>query len=247
MRNNIVDAIIEIPLNTKNKFEIDEKSGKIRLDRVLYSAMKYPVEYGYIDNTLALDGDPLDIVLISSEPTFPGCIVEARVIGYLEVIDNGHEDYKIISVVNVDPRYNEINQLDDISKFILEEIKDFFSNYKTLQNIPVEVLNYHNKEEALNIINKCQQRYKNKINTDNIKIEKIKFIIEKNCDNEYEAICNITLNNNTNINNIKIINQNEHYYLKIDKDNLSNITLDKPFLTYLEDTIIKTYLKNKKH
>ena len=127
MKNNIVDAIIEIPLNTKNKFEIDETTGKIRLDRVLYSAMNYPVEYGYIENTLALDGDPLDILLVSSAPTFPGCIVEARVIGYLEVIDNGHEDYKIISVVNVDPRYNEINTLNDMPKFILEEIKDFFS------------------------------------------------------------------------------------------------------------------------
>ena len=169
MKNNIVDAIIEIPLNTKNKFEIDETTGKIRLDRVLYSAMNYPVEYGYIENTLALDGDPLDILLVSSAPTFPGCIVEARVIGYLEVIDNGHEDYKIISVVNVDPRYNEINTLNDMPKFILEEIKDFFSNYKTLQNIPVEVLNYHDTEEALEIIENCQQRYKNKENLNRIK------------------------------------------------------------------------------
>ena len=134
MKNNIVDAIIEIPLNTKNKFEIDETTGKIRLDRVLYSAMNYPVEYGYIENTLALDGDPLDILLVSSAPTFPGCIVEARVIGYLEVIDNGHEDYKIISVVNVDPRYNEINTLNDMPKFILEEIKDF-CDYIWLENL----------------------------------------------------------------------------------------------------------------
>ena len=87
--SDIVEAIIEIPLKTKNKFERDEKTGRIRLDRVLYSAMTYPAEYGSIENTLAPDGDPLDILVSSSEPTFPGCIVEARVIGYLEVIDNG--------------------------------------------------------------------------------------------------------------------------------------------------------------
>ena len=204
MKNNIVDAIIEIPLNTKNKFEIDETTGKIRLDRVLYSAMNYPVEYGYIENTLALDGDPLDILLVSSAPTFPGCIVEARVIGYLEVIDNGHEDYKIISVVNVDPRYNEINTLNDMPKFILEEIKDFFSNYKTLQNIPVEVLNYHDTEEALEIIENCKQRYKNKENLNKVQIEKIKFFLNNNQNRNCKAICNITLNNNKNIENIKI-------------------------------------------
>lgn len=160
--NNIVEAIIEIPLKTKNKFEIDKESNRIKLDRVLYSAMSYPAEYGYIEETLALDGDPLDIVVVTSEPTFPGCIVPARVIGYLSVIDNGHKDYKLISVVDVDPRYHEINKLDDLSEFTLEEIKDFFKNYKTLQNIKVEVFDYHSAEEALELINKCKERYKKK-------------------------------------------------------------------------------------
>ena len=86
--DNVVEAIIEIPLKTKNKFEIDEVTGRIKLDRVLYSAMTYPAEYGYIEHTLSLDGDPLDILVIASEPTFPGCIVDARIIGYLHVIDN---------------------------------------------------------------------------------------------------------------------------------------------------------------
>lgn len=158
-----VDAIIEIPLKTKNKFERDEKSGRIRLDRVLYSAMTYPAEYGSIENTLALDGDPLDILVISSEPTFPGCIVEARVIGYLEVIDNGHEDYKLISVVNVDPRYNEIQELNDLSEFTLAEIKNFFENYKVLQNIHVEVKEYHSKIDALKLIEECRKRYEKEL------------------------------------------------------------------------------------
>lgn len=158
--NNIYDAIIEIPLKTKNKFEIDKKTNNIRLDRVLYSAMSYPAEYGYIPNTLELDGDPLDILVISSEATFPGCVVPAKIIGVLTLIDNGFVDHKIISVVAVDPRYNEINRLNDLSEFTLEEIKDFFSNYKTLQNIKVEVKNYEGIEKALEIIKECEERYK---------------------------------------------------------------------------------------
>ena len=157
--NNIVDAIIEIPLRTKNKFEVDEKTNRIKLDRVLYSAMTYPAEYGYIENTLAKDGDPLDILVISSEPTFPGCVVPARIIGYLSVIDNGREDYKLISVVDVDPRYNEIKCLDDLSDFTLDEIKNFFQNYKTLQNIEVKVYDYHDELSALKLISECQKRY----------------------------------------------------------------------------------------
>lgn len=102
--NNIVDAIIEIPMGTKNKYEIDTKTGKIRLNRVQYSSMTYPAEYGFIDNTKALDNDPLDILVLTSEPTFPGCIIESKIIGYLDTIDNGSKDPKIIAVNNVDPR-----------------------------------------------------------------------------------------------------------------------------------------------
>jgi inorganic pyrophosphatase len=157
--NNKIEAVIEIPLKTKNKFEIDHEHNRIKLDRVLYSAMTYPAEYGYIEDTLALDEDPLDILVISSEPTFPGCVVPTRVLGYLAVIDRGFEDYKLISVVDVDPRYNQINELSDLSPFTLEEIKNFFENYKTLQNIKVEVKDYHSKEEALELIESCQKRY----------------------------------------------------------------------------------------
>lgn len=159
--NYIENAVIEIPLKTKNKFEIKE-NGKIILDRVLYSAMNYPAEYGFIDQTLSDDGDPLDILVISSEATFPGCIVPSRVIGYLHMIDNGFDDYKIISVVNVDPRYNNINDLSDLTDFTLEEIKNFFENYKTLQNIKVEVKDYHSKEEAIELIKRCKEQYNKK-------------------------------------------------------------------------------------
>ena len=158
MKSDVVDAIIEIPYRSRNKFEI--KNGKIKLDRVLYSAMAYPAEYGFIDKTLAGDKDPLDILVIGTEPTYPGCIIPARVIGVLKIIDNGFEDYKLISVVDVDPRYNEVNRLEDLSPFILDEIKNFFENYKTLQKIEVKVGKYHNKEDALKLIEACKKRYK---------------------------------------------------------------------------------------
>ena len=137
--NNIENVLIEIPLGSKNKYEIDEKTGRIVLDRVLYSAMSYPAEYGIIEETLAPDGDPLDILVIASEPTFPGCTVPARVLGYLATRDQGKEDYKLISVVACDPRYDNIHRLEDLSDFVLKEISNFFQNYKVLQGLTVEV------------------------------------------------------------------------------------------------------------
>ena len=159
MKNDIVDATVEIPFRSRNKYEIDKKTGKIRLDRVLYSAMGYPTEYGTIENTLAPDGDPLDILILTTEPTYPGCIIPARIVGYLKMVDNGKEDFKLISVVDCDPRFNEIKDITDISEFTLKEIKNFFENYKKLQNIEVKVGNYHNKEEALILLEKCRQTY----------------------------------------------------------------------------------------
>ena len=159
MHSHVVNALIEIPLGSKNKYEIDEASGRIHLDRVLYAAMSYPAEYGIIENTLAPDGDPLDILVIASERTFPGCIVPARVLGYLSTKDNGKEDYKLISVVDCDPRYEHIRHLSDVSEFVLKEIRNFFQNYKVLQGIVVEVGEYHGLEETLEVIEQSRRRY----------------------------------------------------------------------------------------
>lgn len=159
MKKDIVDATVEIPFRSRNKYEIDKITGKIRLDRVLYSAMGYPTEYGTIENTLAPDGDPLDILILTTEPTYPGCIIPSRIVGYLKMVDNGKEDFKLISVVDCDPRFNEIKDITDISEFTLKEIKNFFENYKKLQNIEVKVGNYHNKEEASILLEKCRQNY----------------------------------------------------------------------------------------
>ena len=145
MKNDVVEAVVEIPFRSRNKYEIDKATGKIKLDRVLYSAMGYPTEYGTIKKTLAPDGDPLDILILATEPTYPGCIIPTRVVGYLKMYDDGKADYKLISVVDCDPRYDEINSVDDIPSFTLKEIKNFFENYKKLQNIKVEVGDYYSK------------------------------------------------------------------------------------------------------
>jgi len=156
----IIDAIIEIPMNTINKYEIDKPSGRIRLSRVLYSRMTYPAEYGYIENTLALDGDPLDILVLASEKTFPGCVVSARVLGYLDMVDMGFQDEKVIAVVDADPRFEGIKSLEDVHPHTLKEIKHFFQTYKHLQETVTTVNEYHGIEETLELIDSCIKRYK---------------------------------------------------------------------------------------
>lgn len=158
MARDVIHALIEIPLGSKNKYEVDEFK-RIHLDRVLYASMIYPTEYGVIENTIAPDGDPLDVLVVCDEPTFPGCIVPAKVLGYLDMHDGGKIDYKIIAVVDCDPRYDDINDLKDLPSFKLREIKNFFQNYKELQGVTVEVGEYHSKEEALDIIDDCRKEY----------------------------------------------------------------------------------------
>ena len=161
MSKVVVDALIEIPLGSMNKYEKNEEDGRIHLDRVLYAAMRYPAEYGIVENTLAPDGDPLDILVIGTEPTFPGCIVPARVLGYLSMTDGGKLDYKLISVVECDPRYDDIHDLDDLPKFKLKEISNFFDNYKVLQGVDVITGDYHDKKDAKKVIAECKARFQN--------------------------------------------------------------------------------------
>lgn len=134
MSNLIVDALIEIPTGSQNKYEYDKEKKAFILDRVLYSPMHYPTEYGYLENTLALDGDPLDILVLSTFPTFPGCVIESRVIGVLVMSDDKGQDEKLLAVPTNDPRYNDVNSLEDIPAHILKEISHFFQVYKDLEN-----------------------------------------------------------------------------------------------------------------
>ena len=126
-----LDCVIEIPQGGRCKYE--HVDGRLRLDRVLYSALAYPAEYGFIPETRSSDGDPLDIVVAMSVPTFPGCVIPARIVGGLEMIDQGEPDTKIVAVCAVDPRYDHIHTLDDFGPHFTKEIVDFFSSYKRLE------------------------------------------------------------------------------------------------------------------
>jgi len=158
----VIEAIIEIPMGTQNKYEVDKVKNRIKLNRVLYSKMTYPAEYGFIEYTLAEDGDPLDILVLATTPTFPGCIVDARVVGYLDMYDSGEHDEKIIAVVDADPRFEDIQNIDDIKDLQLKEIKLFFRTYKELQDgHHVEVLDYYSRDEAIELIDKYSKAYQN--------------------------------------------------------------------------------------
>lgn len=158
--NKIVEAFIEIPTGSQNKYEYDKAKNVFILDRVLFSPMFYPAEYGYIANTLALDNDPLDILVIVSNPTFPGCLIEARVLGFLNMIDGEDEDSKLIAVPITDPRFKDIQSIDDLPQHKLEEIAHFFKTYKDLENKPVQVGTWEGPEAAAKLIDECIERFK---------------------------------------------------------------------------------------
>lgn len=153
-----VEARIEIPMGSRNKYEVDAKTGRIRLDRVLYSSVYYPAEYGFVEDTLYLDGDPLDILVFTSAPTFPGCYVECRVIGGMDMIDCGAPDVKILAVNVGDPRYDHVHTLNDLPPHYLQEIENFFQTYKTLQNKETEVNGFFDVEKAWQIVDSSLER-----------------------------------------------------------------------------------------
>lgn len=158
----IVEARIEIPMGSQNKYEIDEVTGKIHLDRVLSSSSHYPMEYGYIENTLSGDGDPLDILVLTTAPTFPGCYVSSRIIGGMNMIDSSLKDTKLVAVNATDPRYNHIQTMDDLGPHMLIELENFFSTYKSLQGKQTKVLNFFDGKEAEEELAKATENYKNK-------------------------------------------------------------------------------------
>ncbi|CAM3319845.1 inorganic diphosphatase [Nocardioides dubius] len=127
------DVLVEIPKGSRNKYEVDHVTGRIHLDRYLYTSMAYPEDYGYIENTLGLDGDPLDALVILPEPTFPGCIVKARAVGVFKMVDEAGGDDKILCVPAGDPRFDHLQDIDDVPKFERLQIQHFFETYKDLE------------------------------------------------------------------------------------------------------------------
>jgi inorganic pyrophosphatase len=134
-----INVIIEIPRGVKNKYEIDKETGLIKLDRVNHTAQAYPFDYGFVPQTLWDDGDALDVVLLTTEPLFPGLLVEARPVGIMHMIDGGEADEKVIAVPSGDPRFKDVKDLKDVNPHTLREMSHFFSTYKQLQNKVVEV------------------------------------------------------------------------------------------------------------
>lgn len=129
----VVDVIIEIPRGSRNKYEMDHARGKIRLDRTLFTSTSYPADYGFVPRTLADDGDPIDAMVLVSQPTFPGCTVRARPVGVFWMHDEAGPDAKLLCVPDRDPRYAEYHDIDDLPETLLKEIWHFFDVYKDLE------------------------------------------------------------------------------------------------------------------
>lgn len=148
----VVNTVIEIPKGSTNKYEVDPETGLIRLDRVLYSPLFYPFDYGFIPQTKYLDGDAIDALVLLLHPTFPGCIVEAKPVGVLHMHDEKGRDEKIICVATKDPRFSPRKSLKDLNEHSKKEIVHFFEVYKTLEEKEVEVDGWADVEEAIALI-----------------------------------------------------------------------------------------------
>ena len=156
----IVNAVIEIPQGSRAKYEIDKDSGLLKLDRIIYSSFYYPCNYGFIPQTYGDDKDPLDILVITSLPVQAMCLMQAKVIGVMQMIDSGDADDKIIAVAQNDPSVNHYNNIEEIPPHFFEELRHFFEEYKKLENKTVVVNEFGDKAKALVIIEDSFQQYK---------------------------------------------------------------------------------------
>ncbi|MFA0833757.1 MAG: inorganic diphosphatase [Methanobacterium formicicum] len=155
----VVYAVIEIPKGSRNKYEYDKDKEAFSLDRVLYSPIHYPAEYGIIPKTLWDDGDPMDILVVMEQPTFPGCVIETRIIGVMKMIDGGESDDKILGVPVNDPKFKDVQDISDMPKPFLDEISHFFTEYKRLEKKTTEVLGWENAEKAFEALEHSMELY----------------------------------------------------------------------------------------
>jgi inorganic pyrophosphatase len=147
-----IEVVVEIPSGSRNKYEYDHARHRFVLDRILYSSVHYPCDYGFIEGSLADDGDPLDVLVVISEPTFPGCVVRVRPVGVLDMADDKGHDYKILAVAYDDPRWHETDTLEHLSPHRLVEIENFFKIYKALEGRETDVSGWLGADDAWRII-----------------------------------------------------------------------------------------------
>lgn len=154
-------STIEIPAGSRNKYEVDHATGRVKLDRYLFTSMAYPTDYGYFEDTLGEDGDPLDVLVLLHESVFPGCQVDARPIGVFKMTDEAGGDDKILAVLAGDPRFDNIQDVTDVNKFQLDAIEHFFVHYKDLEPGKfVKGSEWAGREEAERIVNESLDRFK---------------------------------------------------------------------------------------
>lgn len=157
--NETLTVMIEIPKGSRNKYEFDKKTGNIKFDRMLFSAVHYPSDYGFIPETLAEDGDPLDALVLVWEPTFPGCMIQAKPLGLFKMWDEKGPDQKILCVPIYDPLWNHLKKLSDVPPHLLKEIEHFFAVYKDLEKKKTGVEGWADLNSALRIIEESRRRF----------------------------------------------------------------------------------------
>lgn len=155
----VVNTIVEIPKGRRSKFEVDKKTGLMKLDRYLYSSSHYPGDYGFIPQTLAEDNDPLDVIVMVNEPTFSGCLIETHVVGLFRMKDRGVNDYKVLGVPNLDPLFEHIRDLDNVPKHYLREVEHFFLTYKQLEGVEIKSEGWAHADEAMAEVQASVDRY----------------------------------------------------------------------------------------
>lgn len=156
---NVLHMIVEIPKGRRSKFEVDKETGLLRLDRYLYSSLMYPGDYGFIPQTLAEDGDPLDIIVMVNEPTFSGCLIEARPVGLFKMTDRGENDYKVLAVPATDPMFADHHDLWRVPPHFLREVEHFFATYKQLEAATVRTHGWHDVHAARQEVIESIERY----------------------------------------------------------------------------------------
>mgnify|MGYP001048563348 CR=1 FL=1 len=157
---DVIYAVIEVPKGSRNKYEYSKTAGVIKLDRVLYSPLHYPGDYGFIPQSFYGDGDPLDILVMMNEPTFPGCVIEVRPIGMLRMIDKDQNDDKILAVPSTDPQFDDILDFDDLPRHFPKEVEHFFLVYKQLQGTTVTSGGWGHASDAKMAIRNALQLYR---------------------------------------------------------------------------------------